>query len=76
MIAQEQPDWVCAPCGEAWASGRARSRFSTWHPDTCGVCGKKTSCTEPRDFGYLKPGWDEAMIAVLTTKHIQEILGE
>lgn len=53
----DQPVWVCAPCGERYASGAARSRVATWHPDTCGVCGEETSCTEPRDFGYLRDDW-------------------
>ncbi len=33
---------------------------ATWHPDTCGVCGKSgVSVTEPRDFGYLENGWSD-----------------
>jgi len=53
-----QPAWVCAPCGERWGHPTRRSMWSTWHPDTCGVCGEETSCTEPRDFGYLREGWE------------------
>jgi hypothetical protein len=48
------PDWVCRPCG--WAYGRFpnQDRVSTWHQDTCGICGHHTACTEPRDFGHLR----------------------
>lgn len=52
----KNPDWICAECGETYGR-RACNAHATWHKDMCGVCGKVTSCTEPRDFGYLRPEW-------------------
>jgi anaerobic ribonucleoside-triphosphate reductase len=51
----DQPAWCCAKCGEKY--GRRQAGLATWHLDTCGVCGKESVVTEPRDFGYLKPEW-------------------
>lgn len=49
--------WVCIDCGNKY--GRHKCGISTWHEDTCGICGKRTSVTQPRDFGYLKKDWYE-----------------
>jgi len=54
----EQPAWVCCDCGVLYGR-RIDDRLSTWHVDTCGVCGTETMVTEPRDFGYLKPEWQK-----------------
>ena len=48
------PEWICRPCGEAHGRGMPAGHVSTWHEDPCGICGKVTSVTEPRDFGHLK----------------------
>ena len=48
------PDWICRPCGQAHGRGMSASHVSTWHEDLCGVCGKVTLVSEPRDFGHLK----------------------
>lgn len=50
------PAWVCAKCGDKY--GRKKPGVATWHYDDCGVCGKHTIVTEPRDFGHLKDGWE------------------
>jgi hypothetical protein len=48
------PAWICRPCGEAHGRGMPEGHVSTWHEDRCGVCGRVTSVSEPRDFGHLK----------------------
>jgi hypothetical protein len=48
------PAWICRPCGEAHGRGMPSHHVSTWHMDTCGVCGRRAEVTEPRDFGHLK----------------------
>jgi hypothetical protein len=48
------PSWICRPCGKKHGRGMSAWHVSTWHMDTCGVCGKTASVTEPRDFGHLK----------------------
>ncbi len=48
------PAWICRPCGGAQGRGMPQGHISTWHEDTCGICGKVTSVSEPRDFGHLK----------------------
>jgi len=53
--AQRYPMWICSSCGEKY--GNRPFGVSTWHEDTCGICGKVTGVTEPRDFGGLKDGW-------------------
>lgn len=45
----EHPAWICNDCGEA-VYGKL-SGVSTWHEDTCGICGETKAVTEPRDFG-------------------------
>jgi hypothetical protein len=48
------PDWICRPCGFAYGRFPHTYRVSTYHQDTCGICGEFTACTEPRDFGHLR----------------------
>jgi rubrerythrin len=48
------PAWICRPCGEAHGRGMPEGHVATWHEDICGVCGKLTSVTEPRDYRHLK----------------------
>jgi rubrerythrin len=48
------PAWICRPCGEAHGRGMPAGHASTWHMDTCGVCGRRAEVTEPRDFRHLK----------------------
>lgn len=52
------PAWICSDCGDKW--GRRGCGVSTWHPDTCSICGKQDLVTEPRDYGHLKDGWEKA----------------
>lgn len=51
-----QPAWCCITCGEKYGHSVQRD-ISTYHGDTCGVCGKFTTVTEPRDFFYLRKEW-------------------
>jgi hypothetical protein len=47
------PNWVCYNCGhKAQSDPHKIASLSTWHLDTCDVCGKYESVTQPRDFGY------------------------
>jgi hypothetical protein len=52
-----QPAWVCESCGTEW--GHKECGLATWHyGDECGVCGDRdVPVTEPRDFGFLRAGW-------------------
>jgi len=43
--------WVCSDCGKKY--GYVATGCSTFHVDTCDVCGEEKPCTEPRDYGYL-----------------------
>lgn len=49
------PTWICADCANKY--GRYAIGIATWHEDACGVCGRVTGVTEPRDAGHLKDGW-------------------
>jgi hypothetical protein len=63
----DQPAWCCRDCGSRYSRTAYKvggvsvstsvSRVSTYHEDPCDVCGKEAACTEPRDFGGLKPAW-------------------
>lgn len=60
------PAWICHDCGETWGNWYSRSEYvgpphhcATFHKGTCDLCGKQDAIvTEPRDYGYLKKGWD------------------
>lgn len=53
------PDWICDECGRLHGKRPEGNPYgATWHYDECGICGNFTECTEPRDFGYLREGWD------------------
>jgi hypothetical protein len=48
------PDWICRPFGFAYGRFPSQDRVSTYHQDTCDICGELTACSEPRDFGHLR----------------------
>jgi len=47
----DKANWVCHSCGVRY--GSRIPQLATYHIDTCGVCGEESSCTQPRDYGYL-----------------------
>jgi hypothetical protein len=49
------PSSICADCGEK--HGRRTVGVATWTVTTCDMCGCNVPCTEPRDFGHLRTGW-------------------
>ena len=55
----EYPRWICWDCGIK--KGHTAPGIATWHDGECGVCGRFLTVTEPRDFGHLKPGWEEKL---------------
>lgn len=50
------PAWVCEPCGSKY--GHRTPTEATYHAGRCDVCGNSATVTEPRDYGHLKPGWE------------------
>lgn len=52
------PTWVCIKCGTEAVIQSDRyhptANLSTFHKGICDVCGKRTSVTESRDYGYPK----------------------
>jgi hypothetical protein len=56
-IDKDQPQWICYACGRKYGSFKAG--LASYHQATCECCGKYTSVTEPRDFGYLLDGWKQ-----------------
>jgi hypothetical protein len=46
------PAWVCHDCGTRYGR-RVPGEASTWHIDTCDVCGQEKPVTQPRDYGGL-----------------------
>jgi hypothetical protein len=54
------PDWICNTCGKNYGNRPEGNPYgATYHINECGICGKTTEVTEPRDFGHLKKGWDK-----------------
>jgi hypothetical protein len=58
-VMDDYPAWICEYCGTRYGNG-PQFRVSTWHMDTCGICGRYIGCTEPRDWHHLRPDWREA----------------
>lgn len=58
------PAWLCITCGMKY--GKRTPKFATWHEDDCGICGKRESVTEPRDFGHLKQNWRDGLCVNLS----------
>jgi hypothetical protein len=52
MIDETYPKWICGTCGETY--GTHAVGVATWHEGTCGICGRVTGVTEPRDYGHLR----------------------
>lgn len=52
--------WVCSDCGGlahnvhelVYKKHIPLAMCSTYHFDTCSLCGERKECTEIRDFGY------------------------
>ena len=43
--------WICRECAIR-SGGKPRDSISTYNENKCGVCGKVTSVTRPRNYGY------------------------
>lgn len=54
---RKYPTWICGDCGRLY--GRRTPGIATYHINNCDVCGRLLFVTEPRDFGHLKPGWQD-----------------
>ena len=57
MTGDKYPTWVCDECGAKY--GRRLPDVATWHEDTCDICARHRAVTEPRDFGHLRPEWED-----------------
>ena len=62
VIKQDYPTWICGDCGTKY--GRKPCGIATWDMGVCGVCGKTTAVTEPRDFNHLKEGWQNEITSL------------
>lgn len=60
LSTNKYPDWICHDCG-AKHGRRPMGGISTWHQGICGVCGSNAPVTEPRDYGHLRHGWNQAV---------------
>lgn len=56
----DYPAYICEDCGRKWGR-RSPSDATTWHEGVCDLCGEERPVSEPRDFGYLREGWQEAV---------------
>ena len=52
-----QPSAVCLDCGKKYGCNPNKPGVSSYWVAKCDVCGKQTSVTEARDFGYLNRDW-------------------
>lgn len=53
MNKRPYPYAICFDCGKKYGRRRDMNFVATWYPETCGICNKEKTCTEPRDFGHL-----------------------
>lgn len=51
------PSTVCHPCGQRYGRRGTYSVHASFYEGECGVCGAKTTVTQPRDYGHLRDGW-------------------
>lgn len=64
-----QPDWICRKCGGKWGlwwdggnySGPP-THTSNFRSGQCNVCNEMTGVTKPSNYGYLKQGWNRALL--------------
>ena len=61
MRRKPYPDWICDECGRLHGKRpEGNPHGATYHIGECGICGTGgVEVTEPRDFGFLKEGWDK-----------------
>jgi hypothetical protein len=55
----DYPQWICLDCGVKYGKHKTTGYIATWHMERCGICNQLKPCTEPRDFGHLKEGWNK-----------------
>ena len=48
---EDYPSWICYECGKKYGTWK-EGHLATFHRDTCGWCGRRTDCCEPRDYKY------------------------
>jgi hypothetical protein len=70
QISTQQPDWVCHDCGQLWGRWYEDGEYfgpsthcATYHNSRCGVCTRVVPVTEPRDYGFLRRGWQKNLSA-------------
>ena len=51
--------WICAPCALRAGAAYIPGHCSTFHTDVCGVCRRRGTVTEPRDFAWQLDLFDE-----------------
>jgi len=44
--------WICVACAVKSGATAIPGHLATYHIDTCGVCKKEVTVTEPRDFWW------------------------
>lgn len=44
--------WICVDCAHEYGARMRPDHLATWHEDTCGVCKRAKTVTEPRDFRW------------------------
>lgn len=61
------PSVICYECGLKHGTRRV-NQYSSWHQSKCDVCGDDAACTQPRDFGHLKDGWQNERKAAIDSQ--------
>jgi len=53
--------WICHDCGVKYCN-RIPTPYGTYHVGICECCGtENVPCSEPRDYGQLKTGWEKVL---------------
>ena len=50
----KEPKWVCHVCAASKGARIPPGHIATWNNNKCGICGKDTTVTQPRDFGETR----------------------
>jgi hypothetical protein len=61
IFGRKYPTWICKTCGCLHGNNPTPNPpFATWHYGKCDICDAfAVEVTEPRDFGFLRKGWDK-----------------
>lgn len=53
-IKESEVDVICSECAEIYCNGFLEGHIASFYPAVCDVCKEEKTCTQVRDYGYIK----------------------